>query len=96
MQSQEVLSDADDSDTADEKPTAAKLPSRHPSCIRCGRPLQAIGRARRNGKQSHDDWTARRYHKQCWVALQPRSFKPRSFKPRSFKPRSTFHRRRHR
>ena len=57
-------------------------------CLRCGKPLQKIGRARKNGARHHGDWAARRLHKACWAAMQPkrRSFaKNRGRKP--FKPR---------
>ena len=37
-------------------------------CIRCGKPLQAIGNRRKNGTQ-HDDWIDRKLHKKCWKAL---------------------------
>ena len=37
-----------------------------PRCGLCGGALQVIGRARANGKQSHDDWASRQYHKKCW------------------------------
>ena len=39
-------------------------------CGHCGGWLQAIGTARKNGKQTHNDWSGRRYHKKCWVEMQ--------------------------
>ena len=39
-------------------------------CEHCGRALVAIGRDRENGKQSHDDWSTRKYHKKCWKEVQ--------------------------
>jgi len=39
-------------------------------CLRCGKPLQTIGRARKNGARHHGDWYARKYHKACWKAMQ--------------------------
>lgn len=60
-------------------------------CIRCGKPLKKIGIARKNGVQHHGDWWARKLHKACWVAMQPKRrptgkgrFKFKSFKRRSF------------
>ena len=35
-------------------------------CVKCGKPLKAIGTARANGKKNHDDWDARTLHKKCW------------------------------
>lgn len=35
-------------------------------CIKCKKPLKAIGTARTNGKQTHGDWASREYHKKCW------------------------------
>jgi len=36
-------------------------------CKKCGRPLKAIGTARKNGKKSHNDWDNRELHKRCWL-----------------------------
>tara|TARA_R110000772_G_scaffold248584_1_gene362691 strand:+ start:230 stop:436 length:207 start_codon:yes stop_codon:yes gene_type:complete len=35
-------------------------------CIKCKKPLKAIGTSRTNGKQTHGDWASREYHKRCW------------------------------
>lgn len=35
------------------------------NCLHCGKPLVAIGNARKNGK-NHKDWHNRDYHKKCW------------------------------
>ena len=35
-------------------------------CVWCNKPLVAIGRRRKNGKQTHDDWLKRPFHKQCF------------------------------
>lgn len=35
-------------------------------CLKCGKPLKAIGTARSNGKRTHGDWASREYHKKCW------------------------------
>ena len=43
------------------------LPSGY--CEHCCKKLVPIGRARENGKQTHDDWTRRKYHKKCWKEL---------------------------
>ena len=40
------------------------------TCDACGKPLQAIGAARRNGTARHRDWSSRRYHKQCYRAIR--------------------------
>ena len=34
-------------------------------CVKCGKPLKAIGNARANGK-NHHDWGSRQLHKKCW------------------------------
>lgn len=39
------------------------------ACLECGRALVPIGRARRGGKVTHDDWEGREYHKACWTRL---------------------------
>ncbi len=36
-------------------------------CEYCGKPLKAIGTARKNGKKTHNDWDTRKLHKKCWV-----------------------------
>ena len=36
-------------------------------CIYCGKYLQAIGTARKNGKFYHKDWKNRKAHKKCWL-----------------------------
>ena len=36
-----------------------------PNCEKCGKPLRAIGTARKNGK-NHPDWDSRNLHKKCW------------------------------
>lgn len=41
------------------------------TCKACGKALVSIGRARKNGKQTHDDWKTRQYHKKCWFNLSP-------------------------
>ena len=49
-------------------------------CKTCHKPLQVIGSARRNGKQTHGDWAKRTQHKKCWQKSQPRRafiFKPK-------------------
>jgi hypothetical protein len=40
-----------------------------PNCLKCDKPLKAIGTARKNGK-SHPDWATREYHKCCWKELK--------------------------
>jgi len=37
-------------------------------CLKCGKPLVAIGSERANGK-CHMDWATRQYHKQCFMSL---------------------------
>lgn len=39
-------------------------------CHKCFKKLVPIGRSRKNGKHTHDDWNNRKYHKKCWKALQ--------------------------
>ena len=39
-------------------------------CLKCGKPLVAIGSERANGK-CHMDWATRQYHKQCFKSLVP-------------------------
>ena len=34
-------------------------------CVVCKKSLVKIGRARSNGKQTHDDWETRKCHKKC-------------------------------
>lgn len=36
------------------------------NCLYCYKPLVSIGRCRKNGK-AHNDWSARRFHKKCWM-----------------------------
>ena len=38
-------------------------------CTYCGKHLQAIGTARKNGK-THPDWRSRKLHKKCWIEIQ--------------------------
>ena len=38
-----------------------------PECEYCGKPLKAIGTARKNGKKTHNDWESRKLHKKCWL-----------------------------
>ena len=46
------------------------------NCLKCNRPLRAIGRQRKNGRdfQSganlNNDWAQRQYHKKCWKEEQ--------------------------
>lgn len=40
-----------------------------PNCLKCDKPLKAIGTARVNGKP-HPDWATREYHKACWKILK--------------------------
>ena len=54
------------------KAPAAKIPTSVPpeswkgrTCALCKKPLVAIGQRRKNGKQGHDDWIRRKYHKAC-------------------------------
>ena len=42
-----------------------------PACLLCGKPLQVVGTARKNGVRWHGDWHGRKYHKQCWFKLNP-------------------------
>ena len=35
-------------------------------CIVCNKPLHVIGRQRKNGDPSHNDWNTRKTHKQCY------------------------------
>ena len=51
------------------------------TCIHCGKPLSAIGHARKNGAK-HADWRSRRMHKACWKAIQPPRPRPKFFKKR--------------
>ena len=44
------------------------------NCQYCGKVLTRIGVSRKNGKQSHDDWTNRKYHKKCLVAKTTEMF----------------------
>ena len=56
-------------------------------CKTCHKPLQVIGSARRNGKQTHGDWAKRTQHKKCWQKLQPRRafiFKPKKRRPSGY------------
>ena len=39
-------------------------------CEYCGKPLKAIGTARKNGKKTHNDWDTRKLHKKCFVEEQ--------------------------
>ena len=41
-------------------------------CLHCRKPLQTIGRQRKNGVQRHGDWDARVLHKKCWQQLHGR------------------------
>ena len=50
-----------------------------PPCLLCGKPLQVVGTARKNGVQRHADWQGRKYHKQCWAKLNPSSHKRPTF-----------------
>ena len=47
-------------------------------CLHCGKPLQTIGRQRKNGVQRHGDWDARVLHKKCWQQLHGRKHTNRS------------------
>ena len=38
-------------------------------CAICGKSLQPVGRARKNGK-AHADWGSRNTHKSCWAKQQ--------------------------
>jgi hypothetical protein len=38
-------------------------------CTYCGKFLQAIGNARKNGKL-HNDWSTRSLHKKCFIEIQ--------------------------
>ena len=38
-------------------------------CTYCGKFLQAIGYARKNGKL-HNDWSTRTLHKKCFIIVQ--------------------------
>ena len=52
-------------------------------CTHCGKPLSAIGHARKNGAK-HADWHSRHMHKACWKAMQPARPRPKFFKKRRF------------
>ena len=41
-----------------------------PLCQHCGKPLRAIGTARKGGVQHHDDWANRKNHKKCFKMLR--------------------------
>tara|TARA_E500000318_G_scaffold6641_1_gene6283 strand:- start:187 stop:501 length:315 start_codon:yes stop_codon:yes gene_type:complete len=47
-----------------------------PNCLKCNKPLRAIGRNRKNGKDFksganfNKDWKERQYHKKCWKEHQ--------------------------
>jgi hypothetical protein len=45
-------------------------------CEYCHTALVAIGRARANGKQTHNDWASRKYHKKCYLLAQSESLEP--------------------
>jgi hypothetical protein len=68
-------------DTVEGVPPSSIAKHAHPTtartCKGCGKPLVAIGRARANGKRSHDDWKSREYHKKCWKLLSA-AYKRRS------------------
>ena len=61
-------------------------------CLRCNKPLSAIGHARKNGAK-HADWNKRLYHKKSWKAIQgtalgawPKFYKKKgSKKPKFYK-----------
>lgn len=38
-------------------------------CEECGRPLVAVGFARKGGR-AHPDWGTRKLHKRCWLKLK--------------------------
>ena len=61
------------------------LPPKEPKrvCTHCGKPLSAIGHARKNGAK-HADWQSRHMHKACWKATQPARPRPKFFKKRRF------------
>ena len=46
----------------------------HNRCCRCGEPLTAIGRKRKNGKDHHEDWGTRILHKTCWKKITSNLF----------------------
>jgi hypothetical protein len=41
-------------------------------CLLCSKPLQKIGKWRRNGKKTRNDWQNRSYHVQCYKVLKKR------------------------
>ncbi len=53
--------------TIDENGKILKYKKQTRLCQRCGRPLVAIGIARKNGRPHHD-WNSREYHKECFKA----------------------------
>ena len=39
-------------------------------CFHCGKSLVTIGRQRKKGKRTHNDWSSRVYHKKCFKELK--------------------------
>ena len=55
----------------DANPNKKEKPEKR-MCLLCSKPLQAIGKWRRNGKKSRNDWQNRSYHVQCYRLLKKR------------------------
>ena len=56
-------------DMDDPKTVSERQAAKPRWCLACGRPLQAVGWARRNGKATYGDRAARRYHARCFKLL---------------------------
>ena len=52
-------------------PARSNPPKPKRACGVCGKTLQAIGSARKNGAR-HNDWFGRMYHKRCYKVLMRR------------------------
>lgn len=39
-------------------------------CWKCGAVMTPIGRARKRGKRTHDDWESRTFHKKCFTKVK--------------------------
>lgn len=39
-------------------------------CQYCKKTLVSIGRARKGGKRTHNDWNDRKYHKKCFIKIK--------------------------
>lgn len=39
-------------------------------CQYCKKKLVPIGKARKKGKRTHNDWDTRKYHKKCFIKIK--------------------------